>query len=80
MKSLWKELSENQQEWVYTIIGLLFFPLGLGWLIVFYSSIIRYLAFFVGVPGGLFLKKGKLKRYFSQMIKPSWKKTEKNKA
>lgn len=62
MKSIWINLSENQQDWVYTIIGLLIILSEIGWIIIVRDSGLNYMFVFIGLIVGFFLAKGKLKQ------------------
>ncbi len=68
-------LSENQQDWFYTIIGLLISLLGISWIIIFIDSPIYLLGILAGPISGFFLFKGKLKRYKSVWIRPNKQET-----
>ena len=80
MKSIWINLSENQQDWVYTVIAIFILILSFGWLVVFYdnSTYIHLLSLLFSLLSGYFLFKGKGKRYRSQWIKPNRGKTKEN--
>ena len=68
-------LSENQQDWLYTIIGLIFLLLGMVWLIILIDSPIYLLGILAGPIASFFLFKGKLKRYKSEWIRPNKEET-----
>ena len=61
MSSLLGDLTEDQLEWVYTIIGLIFAIVGIGWVIFVDDPLLRILVFLPGFFSGYFLFIGKLK-------------------
>ena len=75
MKSIWMNLSENQQEWGYTVIAILILILSFGWLVAFYdsSTYVHLLSILFSPFSAHFFFKGKGKRwkerYGSQWIK-----------
>ncbi len=80
MKSIWMNLSENQQDWIYTVISIFILILSFGWLVVFYdsSTYVHLLSLLFSPFSGYFFFKGKGKRYRSQWIKPNRGKTKEN--
>jgi uncharacterized membrane protein YqgA involved in biofilm formation len=61
MVILWDKLSENLQEWFYTLIGLLILIIGLGWIYTSPADFVLLVIIFGPITGYFLSFKGKFK-------------------